>query len=245
MKKLWFFGDSFTDNDFDRVKFRKVYNDYVGYRTKHFTDLLKDKLNMDTSIHGIGGVDNDTIFETLIDNLENIDFGDIIIINWTSIARIRLKTADNEYPSYVLGNSNNQPPMIWSKNYGHVDIDVECLEKMLINRDSDIFLNQILKWTKLLKHTFKNNKILLWSPFNDFENTEILTIITPPKDFKIDFKKYKDMGVKFNDNNIITNTQILLIDGHTNGGVKDFHYSEIGNHLISDLLFHELNKITI
>jgi hypothetical protein len=29
MKKLWFFGDSFTDNDFNRLKFRKEYDDYI------------------------------------------------------------------------------------------------------------------------------------------------------------------------------------------------------------------------
>jgi hypothetical protein len=66
--------------------------------------------------------------------------------------------------------------------------------------------------------------------------------MSPPEDFEIDFKKYKDMGVMFDNSNMIRNTQIMLIDGHTNGRVKDFHYSEIGNHLISDLLFHELNK---
>jgi hypothetical protein len=242
MNKLWFFGDSFTDNDFNRVKFRKEYDDYMGYKTKHFTDLLGDEFGMEISVEGIGGVDNDTIFEKIIENIENIEPEDTIVVNWTSLGRIRLTTADNEYPSYVLMGTKLKNSMVWSKNYGYVDIDIECLEKMLVNRDSPIFLNQILMWTKLLKHTFKNNKIVFWSPFMHFIHTDILTTMSPPEDFEIDIKKYENMGVKFNNNNVIKNNQIMLIDGHTNGGVKDSHYSEIGNHLISDLLFHELNK---
>lgn len=245
MRKIWFFGDSYTDTNIDRVTFRKRYDDFMGYKTRHYTDLLGEKLSLDISIHGIGGVDNDTIFETLIDNLEHINSEDIIIINWTSITRLRLSTSDNEYPSYVLPGDDLKNLMVCSKNYGYVDIDSECLQKMVVNKDSDIFLNQVLKWTKLLKRTFKNNKILFWSPFQDFKHTEIITIITPPKDFQIDFEKYKELGVEFDMDGLINNTLILCIKGHTKGGVDDLHFSEIGNHLISDLLLHELNKITI
>lgn len=242
MKKLWFFGDSFTDINVDRVAYRKVYDDFMGYKTKHFTDLLGDKFGAEICVEGIGGVDNDTIFEKIIENIENIKSEDMIVINWTSLGRIRLSTADNEYPSYALADMNLKNLMVWSKNYGYVDIDHECLGKILVNRDSPIFLNQILMWTKLLKYTFKNNKIVFWSPFIHFKYTDILTIITPPKDFIKDFEKFKNMGVNFSDDNQIINSSILNIKGHTNEGVDDFHYSEIANHLISDLLFYELNK---
>ena len=243
MPKIYFFGDSFTDMNVNTVPYRKQYDDYMGYKTIHFSDILSKKLNAEIVNHGIGGVDNDTIFETIIDNINHIEPNDIVCVNWTTISRYRLITSDTEQPTYILPNTvRDLKPAIWNVNSGYLDIDTECLEKMLINRESYIFLNQILKWTKLLKKTFKDNKTLFWSPFMDFKDTEILTTMSPPEDFEIDFKKYKDMGVKFNNSNMIINTQIMLIDGHTNGRVKDLHYSEIGNHLISDLLFHELNK---
>jgi hypothetical protein len=226
---LWIFGDSYSDVNYETVPYREWYNSFMGYETEHFSKIISEKLNLNIINLAVGGSDNDSIFEKIIDNIDNFKEGDLILVNWSTITRFRLTSINN--------NSTTMSVNIYNSN---IDIDRDCLIKICNNRDSEIFINQVLKWTKLLKHAI-NKRMVFWSPFIEFKNTEILTITLPlPENCVINYNKYEKMGVIFNDENWIINPEILGIKGHTNGNVGDLHYSEIAHMLLSEYILNEI-----
>jgi hypothetical protein len=99
MGTLWTFGDSMTfghgcnDNCVSETKI-----DYLPYKkdgdniwTNHLGKLLNYKVNN----LGKNGVSNDYIFDTIIDNFDNIGEDDIVIINTTLYGRMDVPIGDS------------------------------------------------------------------------------------------------------------------------------------------------------
>ncbi len=225
---LWVFGDSYSDTNYETVPYRKWYDDFMGYETHHFSKIVSEALCLNLINLAVGGSDNDSIFEKVIDNIDNFKKGDIVIINWSTVTRFRLAS--------VHGSSTTVSVNVCNSN---VDIDDDCLIRICNNRDSQIFVNQIVKWTKLLKRAIKN-KMFFWSPFMEFKNTDVFTFYSSSENYEIEYEKYKKMGVIFNEKYSIINPEILTIKGHTKGKVEDLHYSEIFHIILSEYILKEL-----
>lgn len=126
MSTLWTFGDSMTfghgcnDNCVSETKI-----DYLPYKkdgdniwTKHLGKLLNYKVNN----FGKNGVSNDYIFDTIIENFDNIGENDIVIINMTLHGRIEvpigdemlnvLSTYENAIKIIMEGKSNEEKEKI-------------------------------------------------------------------------------------------------------------------------------------
>jgi hypothetical protein len=213
--RLHVFGDSFTEG-YDtfvtlhpkghRIEWRDKYINWKGYTPKVFNTILSNKLNIDTTNYGIGGADNYTIFETIIDNMDNIQSNDIIIIGWSALARYRLANINNKFESITM----------WWKSASdnaleRIGVSQTTINEVMINRYNNYaYVNEINKFIKLLNYTFKNNKIIHWSPFYSHK-----------------------IGM-----NVTSIPELETIVTETNGEVDDLHFSEPSHHQLADYFYN-------
>lgn len=185
MRTLWVFGDSFTEGydsfvtkhpNGHRIEWRDKYINWKGYIPKVFSEILSEKLDLKFINKGIGGADNYTILDSIIQSLEYIKEDDIVIIGWSTISRYRLANQQNEFESITM----------WWQNASDVALDrigvsQSSINDIMINRvDNKAYVNEINGYIKLINHMFKTNKVIHWSPF--YINTTLgLKIIKIPK----------------------------------------------------------------
>lgn len=215
-RKIWAFGDSFTQsmapvtglNDW-----RSKYSEYKGYSPKVFTNFLSENHGYTCINRGHGGADNQSILEIIINHLDQIKDQDIIVIGWSSVERVRLA---NKFGKFTTIHAN------WGEEYKKassdlIGISVDTMEDLLVNRHGNsCYVSELNGIIKLLNHTFKNNILIHWSPFCGF----------------------------FPGMDVISLPQIEIISKETNGKVEDGHYSENGHKVLSKHL-HEVIDYTI
>jgi len=164
MSTLWTFGDSFTEEFNEKYPWADAYIKWKGYKPKVYGEILSEKLDVKLNNKGKGGSDNYTIFDTICDSVKLINDDDIIIIGWSSPNRFRLVSKDNRWkillPNYTLLPTYN--PTI--EEIFNNNITKNTIEEIFINRNSDLYVNEVNKWIKLLNATFKKNVIIHWSP---------------------------------------------------------------------------------
>ncbi len=161
MNKLWVFGDSFSARWNTKWDWTYDYLTYKGYKPKQFFNIISEKYNLSINNKSIGGCDNYTILQTICDNIDSIGENDVVIIGWTQHMRFRI--ANPKYDIwhrdkwiYLLPNLENPQNM-----YGY--ISKSTFEEILINRDNDLFIDEVRSWIKMIKKSLPNNKILFWS----------------------------------------------------------------------------------
>lgn len=185
MKTLWVFGDSFTEgyNNFvtkhpngHRIEWRDKYINWKGYTPKVFDEILSNKLKIKSINKGIGGADNYTIFDSIIEVLEKIKEDDIVIIGWSTLSRYRLANQQNEFESITMWWQNASQTAL-----ERIGISQSTINDIMINRiDNKAYINEINGYIKLINHIFKTNKVIHWSPF--YINKSIgLKVIDIPK----------------------------------------------------------------
>lgn len=164
MKKcLWIFGDSFSDEftppDYNNVSdFRTLYTNYKGYVPKVFGQLISEELNLEYKNLAEQGECNDGIFQNICDVSNEIKDGDILIINWSNPNRFRITSKNGKWLRIV---PNYDPD---SKLLG--DVSMNTINEILINRNSNLFINEVDSKIKFINNAFKNILIINWSPFN-------------------------------------------------------------------------------
>jgi hypothetical protein len=167
--------------------------------------MLADKLNIPLLNRGIGGADNYTIFDSIIKEIDNIKPGDTVVVGWTSAVRGRAVLND-KFVSLHIGGSLSIP-----------DLSDQSVIELLNNRDSSLYMDEVMGWTRLLKHAFRDNKIIFWSAFPE----------------------YKDRGLL--DPSYWANKTYSIHD-ETGGAIPDGHPSESGCLLLSDLFYNCLDN---
>jgi hypothetical protein len=207
VNNIWFFGASNTTYWDTTHQWTKDYIKFCGYTPKHFTEILSGKLNLNLINKGIGATDNYTIFETILSNIDNIKEGDKIVVDWVSILRFRV-VANDKFKTIISTDGLDEIAFL-SKN---------TMNEILINRDSILYVNEVIHWSNVLKKIFKNN-IIFWSIFKEFKNNSDII--------------YMNSGVsKFS------------IINETNGCIKDLHLGEAGHIELSNHLYSKFsNKI--
>jgi hypothetical protein len=157
MKTLWVFGDSFTEgyknfvirhpNGHD-IEWRNKYINWKGYVPKVFSEILAEKLNIKFINKGIGGADNYTIFDSIIQSLEHIKNGDIVIIGWSTLSRYRLANNQNEFESITMWWQNASETAL-----ERIGISQSTINDIMINRiDNKAYTNEINGYIKLINY---------------------------------------------------------------------------------------------
>jgi len=198
MNNLFVFGDSFS------LKNYESYGDYInfkGYIPKMYHEQIAEKLNLKLDISAYQGCDNYTIFEYFIEKIDKIKKDDYVIFNWTDISRFRLVQNDGTW--IVI-----YPYMIDYTDFNGMldDIDKKAMNQICLNRNNDLFINEINSYIKLINTHLKNNKVIHWSWIN-YKNKMKLSL------------PYEKLETIFEE---------------TGGVINDNHYSENGNYLLSE-----------
>jgi hypothetical protein len=198
MNNLFVFGDSFS------LKNYESYGDYInfkGYTPKMYHEQIAEKLNLKLDISAYQGCDNYTIFEYFIEKIDKIKKDDYVIFNWTDISRFRLVQNDGTW--IVI-----YPYMIDYTDFNGMldDIDKKAMNQICLNRNNDLFINEINSYIKLINTHLKNNKVIHWSWIN-YKNKMKLSL------------PYEKLETIFEE---------------TGGVINDNHYSENGNYLLSE-----------
>jgi hypothetical protein len=214
-RKIWCFGDSFTQLFLPipgHTDWRTRYAKYKGYVPKSFSEVLAELTGCETINRGHGGADNFTIFEKIIDHIDQIAANDIIIIGWSNIARFRVANKLGSFSPVIPGSD------IVLKDISKVSgMSKETLEEILINRSTNgCFVTEINKIIRLLKFSFKDNVQIHWSAFS--QNDRGLDVVSIPN--------------------------VPNIDQETKGEIPDLHFNEDA-HVILAKHFQELINLTL
>jgi len=202
---LWCFGDSNTEGYNEIFDWVRSYTEWKGCKPFFWPTMLADKLNTPLLNRGIGGADNYTIFDSIIKEIDNIKPDDIIVIGWSTAVRGRAVLNDN-FVSLHIGGSLNIP-----------DLSNQSVIELLNNRSSPLYIDEVMGWTRLLKHSFKNNKTIFWSAFPEYRGRGIL-----------DPSHWANRPYSIND--------------ETGGVIANGHPSETGCLLLSDLFYTYLDN---
>ena len=209
---IWTFGDSFSTIWEKMYGVGIQYKKYKGYQPKIFSDYLATLLNTDVNQCGIGGVDNNTIFECIINNIDTITTNDIVIIGWTDPSRFRVEK-NNKWVTIRHVKSELEL---------HKFIDTNTLEQLCVNRMSGLYWDEIVNWSKLLTNIFelKGIKVIFWSPFALRTDIHLKKQLLP-KDWYI-------------------GTSLNRLREETNNVINDDHFSESGHKELADIFYNKL-----
>ena len=192
-RKLWVFGDSFTES-FSTNNGGVWVDEYVnwkGYIPKVYGEVISDELGIGLTNMAKGGSDNYSIFQSVCDSVYHINSNDIIIIGWSSTIRFRLVNNRGIWKPIRPKFDRNKLNL---ENVSQLSI-----EEILLNRDSELYKDEVRSWIKLLDYTFPNNLLIHWSWVDN--------MVTP----------------NYFGNNIST------IRDETNGLLNDVHFGEHGH----------------
>jgi hypothetical protein len=218
MKKIWYFGDSNTEDYNSNYSWANKYMEWKGYKPKHWTELFAERIDLPYLNLGLGGCDNYTIFKTISDNIEMIGDNDIVIIGWTIPIRGRIANLDSNKWFTIVPQSNPNLKCITN----------DAIQQLILLRDSPLYVQEVLDWQKIIKRALRTNRLIFWSYFPEFTNSGIM-------DSKYWMGKTECLSI--NDE-----TKGLIMDGHFcetgNKVISDSMYDYINQNV------NQLKKIT-
>jgi hypothetical protein len=164
MSKLWVFGDSFS-TPFSHYS---QYCEYKGYTPKTYYEIIAEKSNLEIMSLGMGGADNHTILDKIINHLYDIKEEDIIIIGWTDWYRTRVVGNNGQWECLNPGHVNQ--PTVDISNYS-----INSIKDIILNRGHQNYIDEMNNIIKLIKYTFRYNKLVdwCWIDENNVLNCEI------------------------------------------------------------------------
>ena len=212
---IWKFGDSFSTIWENMYGLGITYKEYKGYQPKIFSHYLSTMLDTTVNQYGNGGVDNNTIFDCIIDNIDSITTNDIVIIGWTEPSRFRLEK-NNKWATIRNSDLNLE---------SYKFIDITTLQQIRINRMSRLYWDEIVNWSKLISTIFelKGVKVIFWSPFALCTDVHLKKQLLPT-DWYI-------------------GTLLNRLQDETNGVINDAHFSELGHAELANIFYTKINKL--
>jgi hypothetical protein len=173
MNRLWTYGDSFTESfeiskTSDETDWKIPYLKWKGYTPKVYPQILAEDLNLILINRALSGIDNHTIFENVVKDLDKIQIDDVVIINWTSTLRFRIINKWDMFSSII--------PNDYKYNGKHYTISSDTLDDMIVMRDSVKYMDEVNHFIKIINKVLPNNKIIHWTPFDNDCNINADTI---------------------------------------------------------------------
>ena len=201
--KLWSFGDSFSCKLSSEHKWAKSYIDFKGYVPRIYSELISDKLGIELKNFAKSGDSNYGIFHEFVEKAEEINPTDIAIVQFSSVYRFRLVNKNNEFESISS---------YWNDCYDKFNESEQSIQEIGINRMSKKYLSEIEDWIKIINLSFRSNKIIFWSPFEESTGNK----------------------------NMLPYYELPDITKETNGMVNDHHYGEIAHAQIADVILSKI-----
>jgi hypothetical protein len=203
-RKLWTFGDSFTDR-FTNTGWSEKYVEWKGYAPKVYGEIIADKLDLELINLGKAGSDNYTIFQTICDVSNSVKSDDMIIIGWSSPLRYRLVNMYNRWWPII---PHSDTTMITFEN-----VSKNTMNEIAVNRAHNLYVYEVNSWIKLLNYTFLKNNIIHWSPFegmvqNFFGGIESIKTETGGE---LDDSHYSEKGQQ-----MLSDTLLLMLSQNIN-----------------------------
>lgn len=185
MKNIWAFGDSFTDKRI--LSNNNSYTDWKGYIPKTYHEILGEELNLPVKNFAESyGMDNYTIFQTLCNNINEIN-QDIVIINWSEPVRFRLVDTSTQKWRTALPVKSSRV----AKGLPYVNgVNNETILDTFTNRENQLWLTEIDSWIKLINRALSDCVVVHWTWHN---NTEYQSITEETNGEVIDFH-YSEKG---------------------------------------------------
>jgi hypothetical protein len=183
MKKLYGFGDSFTEGqpiDCTYPPFIKWKESRGGDLPKAWIELLGEKLNMEVINYGRGGNSNQQIFADLCQYSHHFNEGDIVIVNWTYKHRFRWAAFETEFDGECRYKDKHGNPTDTfrrlSVNNDNVEdfifISKTTKDEIIQNRMSIQYSNEIYGYENLIEQYASSKKfnVYFWSADDDIIN---------------------------------------------------------------------------
>jgi hypothetical protein len=157
MKKLYVFGDSFTDANI--ISNNKSYIQWKGYTPKTFHQIISEKLNLEVvNFARDYGIDNYTIFNQICDNINYMD-NCVVIINWSEIIRFRMVDTSTQKWRSVLGKTSTRSMRGLSFVNG---ISNETILDTIQNRNHKLWITEINSWINIINKALKDSIVVHW-----------------------------------------------------------------------------------
>lgn len=202
MAKLYVFGCSFSSVFNEKSLFNPTYKSYYEFRGNNFpltwSEILANDLGLELVNKAQNGFDNYSIFEEFCKVSDKITSEDTVIIGWSQVLRFRLYSKTrNELKSVNVWKTSNNTEI---KN-----ISQQTIDEILVNRDHQLWINEVHNWINLINHLSKlvKFKLYYWSFFVEFPKFYIINELL-------------ELGSKY-------------ISDETNGEVNDKHLGEVGH----------------
>jgi hypothetical protein len=235
MSTLFTFGCSYTEDYDDRHQNYRLYKEFRGGTfPKNWTTLLSEKLEVNLKNYGLSAAGNQLIFSTFCKHVNEINKGDIVIVQWSFIERYRLSDKLGvEWLRIGPGPISKDNP-----------VSKECHESILFNRTNDcskkLYVDEIYDYEKIIDRLSKEVgfEVYYWTIINEL-------IYNQPKNILNQKKYLLNDYVKDEYDNTFT---IILKNGgkwifeETNNMVKDGHMGELGHQVQSDLFYKHIMK---
>ena len=217
---LFVFGCSYS-SDFEKSGIEKEYELYKNGWPTSWAEILSEKLNMDLINKSKGSLSNNDIFERFCIESDKIKKDDIVIIGWSYLNRFRVADV----------NSIERWENITINSPCH-SISKKTSEEIFINRTSPLYEIEIHNWENLIKSyaKCKGFSIYFWNAGIPFQEQDGYLLEC--------FRKRK--GDTFID--VIMSKGGLRIIEETKGEILDFHLSENGHVIQSELFYDEIKK---
>lgn len=205
MGTVWTFGDSLTEGFKSGDLWARTYVDWKGYIPMTYGEIVADRFGYQIINLGKGGSDNYSIFEMFCKNINKFEKDDIVIIGWSDVGRFRLSNNNGRWTSIVPNFSNN------IKNIDNVSQNT--IDEILVNRTSEIYIDEINNWIKLIKKSLQGIKFVSWSTFNN--------------------RKVNGLFV----------ADVELISKETDGIINDAHFSELGQRMVAETIIGNITDL--
>jgi len=215
--KLYIFGCSYSSL-FGYSGITTDYKDYLGQWPKHWSEILSENLNLELVNLATGGNSNDGIFDDFCKHIDKINSGDIVIIGWSYITRIRV-VEHNEWVSMSPG-------------YMSVAISQKTLSEMCVNRNHPLFEDELHNREFLIQEyaKLKGITLFLWNagfPFKHQPNYLLNDLL------EMEYDSFVGVVRRHGGN---------TIEEETNNIIKDIHLGRDGNIVQAELFYSEIKS---
>lgn len=185
MKNIWVFGDSFTDKRI--LSNNNSYTDWKGYTPKTYHEILEEQLKLPVKNFAESyGMDNYTIFQTLCNNINEIN-QDIVVINWSEPVRFRMVDCATQKWRTALPVKSSRV----ARGLPYVNgVKDETILDIFTNRENQLWLTEIDSWIKLINRALSDSTVIHWTWHN---NTQYQSITEETNGEVIDFH-YSEKG---------------------------------------------------
>lgn len=185
MKKLYVFGDSFTDANI--ISNNKSYLQWKGYTPDTFHQIISKELNLEVvNFSKSYGMDNYTIFQEICNNINQLD-NSIVVINWSEPIRFRMVDTSTQKWRTIIPESTMRLKRGLPYVNGVMD---KTIDDIFINRENKLWITEINSWIDIINKALCNNIVIHWSWYN---NTERETITEETNGIVNDFH-YSEKG---------------------------------------------------